>query len=225
MRDQAEVEAKWSVRSERGFAVFREEAVARGAVLGRTRSSLIKDSYLDTPGSFFGSRRVSCRLRRASGSWELTLKGMTRLKGGVADRREKTFPLGRLKTRGGALARVRRLLRRVPGHEGLEERFVIFNRRTVVPVRLPGGVKAECSFDRAGISRGRKVVRMLEIELELMGGSRPAFSSFVRRLNSSGALLPAVRSKVATALRAFGLGLPASGDPEEAFALASDAGS
>ncbi|MBI4676663.1 MAG: CYTH domain-containing protein [Elusimicrobia bacterium] len=220
MREKVELEAKWSLRSESGFAAFRAEAVSLGARPGRSRLILIKDTYLDTREDFFGRRRVSCRLRNAGGSWELTLKSRTRLKKGVASRKERTCPLGRPKGLAAAMRRVRTRLQGIPGRESLRPVFTILNRRSVLPLRLPGGPAAECSFDRIVIRRGKRSLRMLEIELEFLKGRRERFGSFVRALRGGPHFFPAARSKVATALAAFSLERPASGDPDEAFALA-----
>jgi inorganic triphosphatase YgiF len=216
VKEKIELEAKWSSRSESGFSAFRAEAVRLGSRVGRSRVVLIKDSYLDTEDGFFGKRRVSCRLRRADGRWDLTLKSRTALKNGVAFRRERTFLLGRGP---GALARARALLSRVPGRETLAEAFVILNRRTVLPMTLPGGARAECSFDRVTLQRGRKAVRMLEVELEFLKGSKACFSAFVRAVKGREAFSPSKRSKVATALKAFGLEAAPSGSGGEVFSL------
>lgn len=205
MKDKLEVEAKWSSRSESGFAAFRTEAVRSGARLGRSRFVLIKDSYLDTPDACFGRRRVSCRLRNAGGRWELTLKGRTALKAGVARRRERTYPLGRPRSLPEAMRKAACVLAGVPGADRLENLFFIRNRRSVFVLALKGGASAEASFDRVVMSRGKRKVRMLEIELEFLKGSRRAFAAFVRSLARDPHFFPAVRSKVATALAAFRL--------------------
>jgi inorganic triphosphatase YgiF len=200
-----ELEAQWRVRSAAGFAAFRAEAVRCGAASGRPRPVLIKDSYLDTRDSFFGRRRVSCRLRNAGGRWELTLKARTALKAGVASRLERTLPLGKSENPSQALARVRAMLAAVPGHETLKEVFVIINRRTILPLRLADGTGLECAFDRMVIRRGKKTVRMLEVEVELIKGKAAAFSGFVRAVKGGGSFSPSTKSKVATALAAFSL--------------------
>ncbi|MBI5884355.1 MAG: CYTH domain-containing protein [Elusimicrobia bacterium] len=219
MSEKIELEAKWLCRSESGFAAFRAEAIRCGAESGRPRPVLIKDSYLDTRDSFFGRRRVSCRLRNAGGRWELTLKARTALKAGVASRLERTIPLRGRRSPAQALARVRAMLSAVPGHESLKEVFVIVNRRTILPLGLADGTGLECAFDRMVIRRGKKAVRMLEIEVEFLEGKRAAFCAFVRAVKGNGSFSPSSKSKVATALAAFSLGTRASGDPAEAFSL------
>ncbi|MBI5209638.1 MAG: CYTH domain-containing protein [Elusimicrobia bacterium] len=222
MKDKVELEAKWSVQSEKGFAAFQARALQLGASFAKPRLAVIHDLYLDTLEGFFGKRGISCRLRHTDGLWELTLKSRSALKGGLASRRERTYAMDRVSDLTHARRRARKFLSGIPGHESLETLFAIVNRRSVCRLSLPQGVAAEAAFDRVVIGRGRRRVRMLEVELEHLEGDKPAFLAFVRRLGEGLGFAPAARSKVATALAAFSLERRPSGKPDDVFGAMPD---
>ncbi|GEM_PF-897109 len=220
-----EIEFKWQASSNADFERFLAHAGQLGAKIGSVEKIRIRDLYLDTESRYFTQAGVKCRLRQAgspcfrharralrarssqAGSkWQLTLKTFSRLKKGLAQRQEKEIPLPFFKSQAAAL---RYLNRRMAGAlfsgQSLRGLFEIKNLRTVHRIKLGCGANTEASFDRVTIVKHEKKVLMREIELEFLGGKLPCFKKFTLKLTRSSGLRPQKKSKVATAVSAFGL--------------------
>ena len=202
-----EIEFKWQARSKKDFERFRRHAKALGAIASRSQTLLIRDLYLDTAGGIFTNAGLKCRLRQAGSEWRLTLKSFGQRKKGLVQRLEKEIKLPSFKSRTAALRYVSgRLKPSLLAGAPLKSLFEIRNRRTLCRYQLPGRAKAEASFDRVTISRDKRKVRMLEIEFEFLGGNLASFKKFSAELGLAAGLCLQKKSKVATAVSAFGLG-------------------
>lgn len=201
-----EIEFKWQARSKKDFERFRYHAKALGAKTARSQTVLIRDLYLDTPDGKFANAGLKCRLRQYGSEWRLTLKSFARLKKGLAQRLEKEINLPSFKSRAAALRYLSgRLKPSLLSGAPLRSLFEITNLRTLCRYQLPGRVKAEASFDRVTLSRDKRKVRMLEIEFEFAEGDLTSFKKFIRAVTREASLIPQKKSKVATAVSAFGL--------------------
>ncbi len=203
--DIQEIEFKWGVRSKKDIRRFLEETKDFGAKIGPPKNLQIIDHYLDTPNHLFGLTRTSCRLRNQSGHWELNVKASSRLKGGLAMRREKTYSLPSLPSFLKALAYCQnKILNHMLGAHHLQKLFEIRNRRVVRKLILDG-TEAELCMDDVSIQReGYPVTALQEIELEFLKGDLDVFLKFAQKIS----LKPADISKVATARKAFSLETP-----------------
>ncbi len=205
-RDIQEIEFKWAVPSPDGYDVFLDYAKKLGGHFSRPKRVRINDSYLDTKDRLFGLTRTSCRLRNIDSRWELTMKALSTFKGGLAKRREKTYPLPLMNSYSDALKYCEnRLLRRMLGGRKFKMLFEIKNNRIMRKLTLSDGTETEASFDDVDIMGNKKVIKMKEIELEFSKGDMKNFESFTRNMTNSSSLVPAKISKVETALREFSL--------------------
>ncbi len=203
--DIQEIEFKWSVRSKKDIRRFLKETENLGVKIGPPESLQIVDHYLDTPNHLFGLTRTSCRLRNESGRWELNIKASSRLKGGLAMRREKTYSFPALPSFAKALAYCQnKILDRMLGAYHLQKLFEIRNRR-IVRKLIWDGTEAELCMDDVSIQReDSSVIPLQEIELEFLKGDLDVFLEFAQKIS----LKPANVSKVATARKAFSLETP-----------------
>lgn len=201
-----EIEFKWQARSKTDFERFLRHAKALGATASRAQTLLIRDLYLDTAAGAFANAGLKCRLRQYGNEWRLTLKSFGQRKKGLVQRLEKEIKLPSFKSRAAALRYVsERLENSLLADAPLKSLFEIRNRRTLCRYRLPGRAKAEASFDRVTLSRNRKKVKMREIEFEFLGGNLASFKKFSVELGLAAGLCLQKKSKVATAVSAFGL--------------------
>lgn len=195
-----EIEFKWRVRSPVGFATFRRMGTKLGAHWTRPNKIRIKDFYVDTHRFDFLRTRWVCRLREANGHWEITFKSPTPVRKGLASRLEKKIRLPSARTETDAFSELQRKARQVFDQTRPVTLFVIRNNRRTRRVTLPDGTRMEASFDRVRIRRGRREVRMREIELEFLGGNLRNFKKFGRAMTRAAGLELTHRSKVATAV-------------------------
>ena len=205
-----EIEFKWNVRSPWQFKTFLKKASDLGIKIGRPVKIPIQDTYLETKDHFFSNSGIKCRIRRANGRWELTMKSSSRLKRGLARRQEKNINLPGFDSKPEAIDYCeRQLLSQVLRGRKLTVLFQIKNRRTSYQMDLPQNTRTEVSFDQTVISKkGHRSKKLMEIELEWIRGSLQEFEAFVRRISKTTDLKPSKCSKVATALKAFDLKLP-----------------
>ncbi len=203
--DGLEIEFKWQASSNADFERFLAHARCLGAKIGPSKKIRIRDLYLDTESRYFARTGLKCRLRRAGKDWQLTLKSFSGLKKGLAQRQEKEISLPRFKSRTLALRHVNGLAASLLAGEPLRGLFEIRNCRTLRRLKLAYGAKAEASFDQVLISRHGQQVQMKEIEFEFLGGKLVCFKKFVHAITRSSGLQPQNKSKVATAISAFGL--------------------
>ncbi len=203
-RDSVELEFKWAVERPSEEAAFLRAVEACGGSAGRPARVTNRDYYFDTPDGSLQSASATARIRVAGKKAELHVKTSSRLKGGLARRKEFVAALPGAKTPATALEAAKRFL--PPGIEMRgEPRFIfrIVNRRVARCISFPGGLAAEAVFDNIKIYAAGRIICMREIELELLKGSARRFESICRRLTETGGLRPAVMSKVATARAAL----------------------
>lgn len=200
-----EIEFKWQARSKKDFERFRHHAKALGAKAARSQTVLIRDLYLDTRDGKFTKAGLKCRLRQYGSKWQLTLKSFGRRKKGLVQRMEQEIKLPSFKYRAAALRYVIDRLGTIFFDAPPQKLFEIRNLRTLCRYKLPGHAKAEACFDRVTISKGKKQIKMKEIEFEFLNGDLPAFKQFTGALTLTSGLSPQKKSKVATAISTFGL--------------------
>jgi len=147
---------------------------------------------------------ATARIRFAGKRAELHIKTSSRLKGGLARRKEMVTGLPGAKTPSAALTAAKQFLPPELELRG-EPRFIfrIVNRRIARNISFPGGILAEAVFDNIKIYAAGRIICMREIELELLKGNASRFEILCRRLTDAGGLRPAVMSKVATARTAL----------------------
>lgn len=200
-----EIEFKWRVRSSSEFSTFLRMATKLGAQRTRPKKIHIRDFYVDTHRFDFLRRRWVCRLREANGRWEITFKSPTPLRKGLASRLEKKIRLPSARSKTDAFSELQRKAKQVFDQTKPVTLFVIKNNRQTHRATLPDGTRMETSFDRVRIQRGRREVRMREIELEFLGGNLRNFKKFGRTMTRAAGLELTHRSKVATAVAELNL--------------------
>ncbi len=205
-RDFREIEFKWSVKSAKEFAIFLHHAKKMGIRIGPAKKISIVDTYLDTRNGMFAKSGIKTRIRRANQKWELTQKRMSKLRRGLARRQEKTI---RLPNFDSVIQTIQ-----YASKEFLQEflcgkhacvLFTIRNQRIARKLKITRKTSAELCFDQTVIKRGKKSVVLKEIELEFLKGRFSEFKKFISAITHSSSLKPAKISKVATALKTFGL--------------------
>jgi inorganic triphosphatase YgiF len=202
----SEIEFKWASASHLDFAKFLRQAKYLKVNAKPPEQFSITDSYVDADNHFFQKHRMICRIRKVNGLFEVTTKSFSQLKNGFVKRQENTRSINFCRTRSKQLGYVQRnLLPDSHRSARLQLLFTIQNKRTSRILFLQKKTQAELSFDRIKIRRGRKIVKMFEIELEFVSGKLSAFNSFTQDITRLTRLEPAKRSKVATAIRAFRL--------------------
>ena len=198
-----EIEFKWQAHSKTDYEHFRRHAKALGAGAYHLQTLHIRDLYLDTAGGEFATAGLKCRLRHSGDKWQVTLKSFGRRKKGMAERMEREIKLPSFKSRIAALRYVTGRLEGVLLDGPLLALFEVRNLRSLCRYKLPGHAKAEACFDRVTISRGRKKIKMKEIEFEFLNGDLAAFKQFTGALTLTSGLKPQKKSKIATAAAFF----------------------
>lgn len=184
---------------EANLAGYFRTLCSSAGVRGQAVKILNNDYYFDTPDRLIAKRGAAWRLRYCSGRYEVTVKSATAIVNGLASRTEVTKPLkaGSLK-KALALAAAGNPF----GFANVGVLFRISNRRVNYKLNHEGCL-AEISFDNVTIFAAGKAVRMKEIELELLSGSKAAFAKLAAVLAKAGKLEPCKQSKVATARAAL----------------------
>ncbi|MDR1123862.1 MAG: CYTH domain-containing protein [Elusimicrobiota bacterium] len=192
-----EREYKWAAAGPCDFAAF-QKAPALADFARARRKIIVVDSYFDSTGSALQKTKTALRLRSVNGRYEITLKGDSRIKNGLASRPERTLKLS-AKSRARAMAALRAFFaKNWPALEGLRRLFIIKNKRTVWDIKSPA-LEAEICFDDCIIIKQQKSLKFYEIELEYKKGSASAFTRLAAQLTKQGGLEYSKKSKVATA--------------------------
>lgn len=194
-----EREFKWDASAHGAFARFRRALKEVCKCTDAASVLVITDRYLDNATADFSRRKIALRIRRCAGRFEATLKTRSALQSGLALRRELTRLLPQARSFPSAL----RALENEGTWEGLPlrglyPRFVIRNRRQIIPVRS-GACVCEAALDSYVITAGGRRQRRREIELELKSGPEKDFALAVKKLSSLCGLGPVLVSKVAGA--------------------------
>jgi len=214
-----------TLEREYGFVVKRPGAFARlpavlaclGTPEATVRRRALTDTYLDTDDLLLAKAGAGCRVRVSGESAEATLKSLAPADDGLAVRNEWSEPLRRTAVglwlrglpRGGALAaRLHPLLRGAR----LRVLFRLRQDRTVYRVRTRDGSLIQVSADSVRWGGNRPRPALLEIEIELLGGSVESLRRVAAKLKKKLDLRPAKESKYAYGLRLAGLSRP--GPPE-----------
>lgn len=170
----------------------------------------VQDRYLDTPSCLLMRCGVACRLRRIGKRATLTLKSLTPLRAGMAERAELSEELQTADWQEpaplpGALIRSR--LRPITRHLAASCLFTLNQERRVFDVQTPDGTNLEVSADRVRLS-GACRDTLLRIEVELRSGSVDALTRFASELRRRMKLKTASESKFEWGMRAAGLAAP-----------------
>ena len=180
------------------------------AVRGRPLR-VVHDQYLDTPTQLLMRSGVACRLRRVGKQATLTLKSLTPMREGLADRVEWSEELpsadwiGPGPLPGQALrARLLPLTRRLD----VDWLFTLNQERRVYDVRTRDGTSLEISADRTGRIGANRGDVLQRIEVELRDGASESLMQFASDLRHSLKLKPASESKFEYGLREAGLVAP-----------------
>ena len=171
----------------------------------------VQDQYLDTPTRLLMRAGVACRLRQTGKQVTLTLKSLTPLRGGFAERVEASeklvpgnwmwpgpLPGQDLHTR--LLPLTRRL--------DVQCLFALDQKRRVYEVRTRDGTRVEVSADRASLIGADCGKVFCRIEIELRTGSSASLRRFASHLRRQLKLKPAAESKFEYGLREAGLRVP-----------------
>ncbi len=203
-----EIEFKWAVSSPRDYSHFLVVLKKLNIKIVLLKSVKIHDFYLDTSDRFFGSSRISCRIRKEDSRWELTFKTRTPLKQGLAMRTEKNISLKRVKTFLQALQCCKKLLQGILSDPVIIKIFEIKNMRRRYKIILSKQTQAMVCFDKVWIQKGSQKVPLQEIELEFLKGNLHTYYEFIHKMVEVCELEPAKVSKVATAIKTFKLDVP-----------------
>lgn len=197
--NNVEREFKWAVCTRGGFNRFVRALEQAAGPLCAPREISITDRYLDNERGDFAARKTALRVRRAGRNFEATLKGRTRLKAGLARRKELTKPLPGARSFAGALKRLQESEKweGLP-LAGLRVSFTLRNKRRTYGVRF-GRAVCEAALDSYVIFAARRRLRRREIELELKSGPEKDFLDLVEKLGRLSGLAPERVSKVAAA--------------------------
>lgn len=174
----------------------------RLAEFGAGRSVDVDNVYYDTAERLLHANRMALRVRRIGGQWRQTLKTESR-PGALATRGEweNALPHGRLDLALLAATPLPALLRE---HRGARLRPVFRTRFRRTVWHAAGGA-IEIALDQGELVAGRRRLPILELELELRGGSAAALFRLALDLIGEGrgalALRPEVDSKAARGYR------------------------
>jgi inorganic triphosphatase YgiF len=192
-----EREYKWAAAGPRDFAVF-QKAPALAAFAKTRRKIAIVDSYFDSADGALQKAKTALRLRSINGQYEITLKGDSKIKNGLASRQERTLKLS-AKSRTRAMAALHAFFtENWPALKGPRQLFVIKNKRAAWDIKSPS-LEAEICFDDCLIIKRQKSLRFYEIELEYKKGSATVFTELAAQLTKQSGLEYSRKSTVATA--------------------------
>jgi triphosphatase len=192
-----EREYKWAASDPRSFVDF-QKAPALTNFAKRRRKITIVDSYFDSGDGALQKAKTALRLRSVNGRYEITLKGDTKIKNGLASRPERTLKLS-AKSYTRAMAELRVFFAgNWPALKGPRRLFIIKNKRTAWGIKSPA-LEAEICFDDCLIIKPQKSLKFYEIEFEYKKGSATAFAELAARLTKQNGLEYSQKSKVAAA--------------------------
>jgi CHAD domain-containing protein len=203
-----EVELKYNVADPAAVGkLIATESIA-GLRVGRSRTQLLVDRYLDTPSRSLERAGYGARLRHVDRHTVLTVKSLARRGRGA---KTQGALHDRLELEGRATASLdperwpesgaRALLKATVGEERMRTLFVVEQRREERELtRDDGSVVARLSLDQADVRRfGRRLGSFWTLEVESAqpdgNGSVRALESIAADLESSGLLTPETRSK------------------------------
>ncbi|MBF0212896.1 MAG: CYTH domain-containing protein [Magnetococcales bacterium] len=163
-----------------------------------------RDCYLDHPAFGLLKQRLAVRLRSLSGARRIEIKGGGVQRAGVWQRPEwsqewpeawsripEELPPGPVR---------RCLLAHLPADQPLIELFTCEVTRRSAPITLDDGGSVMLCIDQGEIRAGEKRVRIREVELEWLSGSRDLWQAWMRALRERYGLVPAAASKFAVGL-------------------------
>ncbi|MEI6515540.1 MAG: CHAD domain-containing protein [bacterium] len=171
----------------------------------------VHDQYLDTPTRLLMRSGVSCRLRRIGKHDTLTLKSLTPLKEGLADRFELSEKLAQEDWNwpGPLPGRVVRT-RLIPLTRRLNVQclFELVQERRVYDIWTREGAHLEVSAGRVCLAGAECADSLQRLEVELKDGLPALLIQFVSDLQHKLGLEPADDSEFTFGLRTAGLSLP-----------------
>jgi CHAD domain-containing protein len=193
-----EVELKYSVADPAAVGkLIAAESIA-GLRVGRSRTQLLVDRYLDTPSRSLERAGYGARLRHVDRRTVLTVKSMARRGRGA---KTQGALHDRLELEGRATASLDPERWPESGARALLKATVVEQRREERELtRDDGSVVAKLSLDQADVRRfGRRLGSFWTLEVESAvangNGSLRALESIATDLESSGLLTPETRSK------------------------------
>ncbi|MDH4181380.1 MAG: CYTH and CHAD domain-containing protein [Betaproteobacteria bacterium] len=216
------------------LAALRRHPALRAAVRGRARRESLAATYYDTPDLALARRGIALRVRRERGRWVQALKAGGAAAGGLAERSEDEWSLGRgtrrpspdlslLATTPVGRAAARAVRRVAPGPV-----FVTTIERTSLPLAFGDGTTAVAAIDvgRVRAASGRRAsAAICELELELREGDVARLFELALALCADLPLAVEPRSK---AQRGYALAATAPDGPRHAqapeYARDADAG-
>lgn len=177
-----EIELKLLLARRRLAGVLAQRIIRRHA-RGPARAALLHSIYYDTPQFDLYRAGIALRLRLEEGAWIQTLKGRGEAAGGLHQRQEFEWKLGRKALDFSALARtpfrsafsesLRRRLRPV---------FTTAFRRTSRLLALGRRTRAELALDSGEIRAGGRREAIAEAEIELLRGDPRRLITLARQL-------------------------------------------
>jgi len=198
MKD-TEREYKWDSPNRQAFQCFLQAVRAQCEEVVCQGSRRITDYYLDNAGKELAARKVALRIRHIGEVWQATLKSRSRLKNGLAVRKEYTLVLTGARSFGKALKRLaqKKKWKDIPV-ENLQEKFRICNHRRIYQC-VYQNMCCELALDDYLTQAQGHQWRRREIELELKKGPAKQFTKLIKNLTKQSCLSAAKISKVAGA--------------------------
>lgn len=193
---------------------------SKGYRVRRQRMIRQEDLYLDTFDWKLFRRGLSLRLRHANKKVFYTLKSITKIEGGLAQRREIEIEVKRsiVDPTAAAVQEIQREIagiiypRRLIGH------ITVRTERQPCMITCPGKTQIELVFDSTGfVARGfnkpRRARRLFEMEAELRKGSQAELEILKQHLTGAFDLAPSGQSKFETAIDRLGIVFPVKNTP------------
>ncbi len=199
-----EIEAKFLAPDEATFAHMRQVRALGPYEVRDTRTKHVQDRYLDTMDLSFYNRNLFVRLREASGSLLLTIKGAGTgvTEGSIHTRDEYETHVTSLNVSTWPESDVRRIVEEVAQGKPLHDLFRLDQTRTVSNLYEGERVVAELSLDDVTIYAPTGPVRSYEVEIELLPeGHLDDLRALSRLLTGEYGLLPQPLSKFERAMR------------------------
>jgi inorganic triphosphatase YgiF len=219
----AEVELKLRL-PRAALAALRRHPALRAAVRGRARRESLAAAYYDTPDCALARHGIALRVRRERGSWVQALKAGGTAAGGLSERSEDEWSLGRGARRPSpdlslfATTPVGRAAARAVRAAAFRPVFATTVERTSLPLAFGDGTTAVAAIDvgRVRSASGRRAsMAICELELELREGDVARLFELALALVADLPLAVEPRSK---AQRGYALAASAPAKPRHAQA-------